>query len=40
MLYAARKLGAKESRLVKYMTSGETSGDYGHVVGYASMIIN
>ena len=40
MLYAARKLGAKESRLVKYMTSGETSGDYGHVVGYAGMIIN
>ncbi|GBE03873.1 MAG TPA: AmmeMemoRadiSam system protein B [Nitrospirae bacterium] len=40
MLYAARKLGAKESRLVKYMTSGETSGDYGYVVGYAGIIIS
>jgi len=40
MLYAARKLGAKESRLVKYMTSGETSGDYDQVVGYAGMIIS
>ena len=40
MLFAAKKLGAKRSSLVKYMTSGETSGDYGHVVGYAGMIIS
>jgi AmmeMemoRadiSam system protein B len=40
MLYAAKRLGAKKSRLVKYMTSGEISGDYGHVVGYAGMIIS
>ena len=40
MLYAAGKLGARESRLVKYMTSGETSGDYDQVVGYAGMIIS
>lgn len=40
MLYAAIKLGAKESRLVKYMSSGETSGDYEQVVGYAGMIIS
>ena len=40
MLYAARKLGAKESRLVKYMTSGDRSGDYDQVVGYAGMIIS
>lgn len=40
MLYAARKLGAKKSRLIKYMTSGETSGDYGHVVGYTGIIIS
>jgi len=39
MLYAARKLGAKEGILVKYMTSGEVSGDYGHVVGYAGLIV-
>lgn len=39
MLYAARQLGAKNSTLIKYMTSGETSGDYDHVVGYAGMIV-
>lgn len=36
---AARALGAKEARLVKYSTSGETSGDLDHVVGYAGIII-
>jgi AmmeMemoRadiSam system protein B len=40
MLYAAKKLGAKSATLVKYMTSGETSGDYDHVVGYAGIIIS
>ena len=40
MLFAANKLGAQRAELVKYMTSGDTSGDYGHVVGYAGMIIN
>lgn len=39
MLYAAKKLGAKEARLVKYSTSGDTSGDYDRVVGYAGVII-
>ena len=39
MLYASRKLGAKKASLIKYMTSGEVSGDYGHVVGYAGIII-
>lgn len=39
MLYAAMFLGAKEARIVKYATSGETSGDYEHVVGYAGIII-
>ncbi|RJQ15120.1 MAG: AmmeMemoRadiSam system protein B [Nitrospiraceae bacterium] len=39
MLFAAKKLGAEESVLVKYMTSAEVSGDYDHVVGYAGMII-
>jgi AmmeMemoRadiSam system protein B len=38
MLYALRELGAKEGRLVKYMTSAETSGDYGQVVGYAGVV--
>ena len=37
VLSACVKLGAHESRLVKYATSGDTSGDYGSVVGYAGI---
>ncbi len=39
MLFAAKKLGADSAELVKYMTSGDISGDYGQVVGYAGMLI-
>lgn len=39
MLYAANRLGAVEARLIRYMTSGEVSGDYDYVVGYAGLII-
>ncbi len=39
MLTAVKELGAKEAELVKYQTSGETSGDYSSVVGYAGIII-
>lgn len=39
MLAAAKLLGAKEAEVVKYTTSGETTGDYGQVVGYAGMIV-
>jgi AmmeMemoRadiSam system protein B len=39
MLFAAKKLGASEAALVKYMTSGEVSGDYDYVVGYAGLIV-
>jgi len=39
MLFAAGKLGASEAVLAKYMTSGETSGDYDYVVGYAGVIV-
>jgi AmmeMemoRadiSam system protein B len=39
MLFAALELGAREAELVKYMTSGEVSGDYDYVVGYAGMIV-
>lgn len=39
MLYAAKALGAKEAKLVKYATSGDVSGDYEHVVGYAGVIV-
>jgi len=34
---AARKMGASEGRLVKYTTSGEATGDYAQVVGYAGL---
>jgi AmmeMemoRadiSam system protein B len=40
MLSAVKFLGAKESQLVKYQTSGQVSGDYSAVVGYAGIIIN
>jgi AmmeMemoRadiSam system protein B len=39
MLAAARILGAESARLVKYATSGEVSGDYDSVVGYAGIIV-
>ncbi|MBI3593192.1 MAG: AmmeMemoRadiSam system protein B [Nitrospirae bacterium] len=39
MLYAAKALGARAARLVKYATSGDVSGDYEHVVGYAGIVV-
>ncbi len=39
MLYAAKELGAKEARLIKYATSGEISGDFEKVVGYAGIVV-
>lgn len=39
MLYAAKMLGAKDATLVKYATSGDISGDYEQVVGYAGIIV-
>jgi hypothetical protein len=39
MLKAAKELGAKKGELIKYTTSGEASGDYHQVVGYAGIII-
>lgn len=40
MLIAAKVLGAKGARLVKHATSGDVSGDYSGVVGYAGIIID
>jgi len=40
MLTALNALGAKKSVLVKHATSGEVSGDYDQVVGYAGMIFS
>ena len=39
MLSCCKQLGAKTVYLVKYQTSGETTGDYTSVVGYAGIII-
>ena len=39
MLTAATQLGARAARLVKYATSGEVSGDYEKVVGYAGIAV-
>lgn len=38
-LHAAKLLGAKEGRLIRYANSGEVSGDYSEVVGYGGAII-
>ena len=40
VLIAARELGASEVELVRYGNSGETSGDYDRVVGYAGAIVS
>lgn len=39
MLVAAKELGAKEAKLISHTTSGDTSGDYGAVVGYAGILV-
>ena len=39
LISAAKELGAKRAELVRYQTSGDTTGDYSSVVGYAGVII-
>ncbi len=39
LISAAKEMGAKTAELVKYQTSGDVSGDYSSVVGYAGIII-
>ena len=36
-IVAAKQLGASNAALVKYATSGDVSGDFDHVVGYAGI---
>ena len=36
---AARRLGARTGRLIAYANSGDASGDYERVVGYAGMVL-
>ncbi len=39
MLAACKLLGASKAELVKYTNSGEKSGDYEQVVGYAGIVV-
>lgn len=39
MLTATKNLGAKKATLLKYSTSGDTTGDLAAVVGYAGIIV-
>jgi AmmeMemoRadiSam system protein B len=39
MLIACNELGATRSFLIKYQTSGDVTGDYYQVVGYAGVVI-
>jgi AmmeMemoRadiSam system protein B len=38
-LEAARRLGAREARLISYANSGDRNGDYRSVVGYAGVTV-
>jgi MEMO1 family protein len=39
MLVAANKLGATSAMLLRHATSGDVSGDYHRVVGYAAIVV-
>jgi AmmeMemoRadiSam system protein B len=39
LISAAKELGAKRAELVRYQTSGDVTGDYSSVVGYAGIIV-
>jgi len=39
LISAAKELGATGAELVRYQTSGDTTGDYTTVVGYAGIIV-
>lgn len=39
MLAASKLLGADSARLIRYATSGEVSGDFDSVVGYAGIVV-
>jgi AmmeMemoRadiSam system protein B len=40
LLRAAPALGIRRARLVRYRTSGDVSGDYDRVVGYAGLVLD
>jgi len=39
MIVACKELGAKKASLLRYATSGDITGDYSQVVGYASVTV-
>ena len=39
-ILASKKLGAGKAELVQYATSGDITGDYDAVVGYAGLLIS
>ncbi len=39
MLFACKALGATKAELIRYANSGEVSGDYTQVVGYAGIVV-
>lgn len=39
VLWAAKELGANSVKILKHATSGDVTGDYSGVVGYAAAII-
>jgi len=39
VIVAAKEMKAKNATLLKYATSGDTTGDFSRVVGYASILI-
>jgi len=39
LITACKELGAREAELVRYQTSGDVSGNYRSVVGYAGIVI-
>ena len=39
MLIACKELGAERAEMIKYMTSGDVSGDYDQVVGYSGVVV-
>jgi MEMO1 family protein len=40
MLVACKLLGASKAELIKYANSGDVSGDYEQVVGYAGVVVS
>jgi AmmeMemoRadiSam system protein B len=40
MLFACKELGATGAELVKYTNSGDVSGDFDQVVGYAGVVVS